>query len=101
MAFQYVPIKIVEGDDGASLIEEYAKLVKICEESGDVEHGHTIVAQIFAHKNSDRKFFISGRVLNEEESLAFAKILGTQMKRVEVEDAEARMEAQMLHGTEG
>ena len=83
MAFQYVEVEIVPEDDGEGLIKEYAKLAKIHAETGDeAEHGHTIVCQLFACKDSDRKFFLSGRVLGKEESLAFSKILGSEMKRV-------------------
>ena len=83
MAFQYVEVEIVPTDDGEDLIKEYAKLSKIHAETGDeAEHGHTIVCQLFACKDSDRKFFISGRVLDKEESMAFSKILGSDMKRI-------------------
>lgn len=86
MSFKYVPIEIVSDDGGADLIEEYAKLAKLHAETGDeAEHGHTIVCQIFAHRDSDRKFFISGRVLNKDESLALAKILGSELKRLPVQ----------------
>ena len=80
MAFAFIEIEVTD-EYGEDLIQEYNKLRKLFKESGGVEHGHTIVCQMFAHKDSDRKYFLSGRVLNPEESKAFAEILAKAKSR--------------------
>ena len=72
--FKEIEVEICNKVDGKSLIEEYAKLSKIYADLGD-EHGHTIVCQIYSHKTNRHRFFLTGRVLNVEETAAFAKIL--------------------------
>ena len=75
MAFKHVEIMLNEDNLSADeLIIEYEKITELYREQGD-NHGHTMVCQMFAHKDSDRKYYLSGRVLNREESDAFEAIL--------------------------
>ena len=84
MSFRYVEVEIPEGTDGSELLEEYAKLVKIHEENSDeADHGHSMVCQIFACKDSGKRFFLSGRLLNKEESDGLAKLLGCERRRID------------------
>jgi hypothetical protein len=66
--------------EGADLMEEYAKLTKMFHDNGGIEHGHTIVCQIFAHKSEPTHFFLSGTILNQDESAAFAAIMAKRKK---------------------
>lgn len=75
MGFHEVMIEICDEREGESLIAEYYKLKKIYEQHGGKDHGYTIVAQIFGSKTGPPHYFLSGRILNPEESKAFADIL--------------------------
>lgn len=75
MGFKYVLIKVEDEPNGLSLVAEYQKLINLYEKNPEADHGHTIVAQIFASKDGPPYYFLSGSVLNREESKAFAEIL--------------------------
>lgn len=75
MSFSEVLIQVDLGEPNSELlIAEYNKLERIYDEQGE-DHGHTIVAQIFASKMGPPHYFLSGRVLTPDESKAFAEIL--------------------------
>lgn len=74
MAFREAEIEVLKSQAGLEMIEEYEKLERLADLHGD-NHGYTFVCQVFAHKTYRDRFFLTGRVLEPEQSKALAEIL--------------------------
>ena len=74
MPFREAEIEVLNTAAGAELVREYERLERMCDLHGD-NNGYAFVCQVFAHKNRRDRFFLTGRILEPEQSKAFAEIL--------------------------
>lgn len=75
-----VLIKVEDEPNGNALHTEFSKIQKLFDECGGDSHGQTIIAQIFGCSTGAPHYFLTGRVLDVEESKALHSLLAKKVK---------------------